>query len=482
MTQRWTPSPRRLLAGLALAALLAGCAAAPAPPTATSAPPPAATAPPASATLAPLPTATGVPTAPSAAPSPTARTASPTPAPAPAAPAVTAPTTRPSFSAEAAFQHVEALAVGIGVRATGTEGETRAATYLDDYLTRLGYTVARQEFPINAFHDDGATLRVDGFDGALQPTTLRFASGGEVSAPLVLVPGTGTAADIARVDVKGRIALIERGGLTFQEKVRNAKAAGAAAVLVYNNAAGALTGTLGAPADLPAAGLTRDEGQRLRALIEQRGSATAVLDVKAHVSRTPSQNVIAARAGLPPNLPVIVIGGHFDSVPAGPGANDNASGTAVALELARVLAGERRAEIRIVGFGAEEIGLIGSRHYVESLSPAERKRILGMVNLDMLAVGQELQIGGTDDLATRAIAIARDLGVTSVSRLGSGSDRFGASDHASFVAAGIPSLFLNRPDDPRYHTAQDQAAHVPLEALRVAGVISLGVIDSLLTR
>jgi hypothetical protein len=131
---------------------------------------------------------------------------------------------------------------------------------------------------------------------------------------------------------------------------------------------------------------------------------------------------------------------------------------------------------------AEEIGLVGSRNYVEKLPDAERRRIVAMINLDMLAVGQELQIGGTDDLATRAIAAARDLGVPRVSRLGNDTARAGASDHASFMAAGIPSLFLNRPDDPSYHTAQDQVGHVRPEALRVAGEISLRVIDELLAR
>ena len=54
--------------------------------------------------------------------------------------------------------------------------------------------------------------------------------------------------------------------------------------------------------------------------------------------------MIAVRPDLPANLPIVVVGGHFDSVPAGPGANDNASGTAVVLEMAQVLAGDRRAD------------------------------------------------------------------------------------------------------------------------------------------
>ena len=101
-----------------------------------------------------------------------------------------------------------------------------------------------------------------------------------------------------------------------------------------------------------------------------------------------------------------------------------------------------------------------------------------MVNLDMLAVGDALLIGGSDDLTTRAIAVAKQLGVQSASRMG--GRRFGGSDHASFGAAGIPTLFINRPDDPR--PPPIRPGLVQPEALRIAGEISLRVIDQVLTR
>ena len=91
-----------------------------------------------------------------------------------------------------------------------------------------------------------------------------------------------------------------------------------------------------------------------------------------------------------------------------------------------------------------------------------------------------LLIGGSDDLTTRAIAVAKQLGVQSASRMGGG--RFGGADHASFGAAGIPTLFINRPDDPRYHRLPKTRPSTSSEALRIAGEISLRVIDQVLTR
>ena len=76
------------------------------------------------------------------------------------------------------------------------------------------------------------------------------------------------------------------------------------------------------------------------------------------------------------------MGGHYDSVPAGPGANDNASGTATALEIASVLAADGELDdVCFVLFGAEEVGLIGSGAFVRSLSPDERSDVQGMPQL-----------------------------------------------------------------------------------------------------
>jgi aminopeptidase YwaD len=165
----------------------------------------------------------------------------------------------------------------------------------------------------------------------------------------------------------------------------------------------------------------------------------------------------------------------MDSVAAGPGANDNGSGTSVVLELARVMANRQTPlTLKFVDFDAEEIGLIGSSYYVSQLSDAERQSIVGMVNLDMVGVGNESKVGGTESLQRLARASASRTGL----ELGSMGEQ-GASDHASFVRAGIPSLFIYRSNDPNYHSPNDRAEYVDPANLQIAGDLALDVITGL---
>ncbi|MGE3910289.1 MAG: M28 family metallopeptidase, partial [Chloroflexota bacterium] len=194
--------------------------------------------------------------------------------------------------------------------------------------------------------------------------------------------------------------------------------------------------------------------------------------VDASIQESTGVNVIATRAGGPQTL---VIGGHIDSVAAGPGANDNASGTAVVLELARVLAQrETQYTLKFIGFDAEEIGLVGSNYYVNQLSEQERRAIRAMINLDMVGVGTESRVGGTASLVDLAQAAGEQSGL----RLGEMGES-GASDHASFIRAGIPALFVYRSNDPNYHSPNDRAEFVDPANLEIAGQLVLDVVDAL---
>ncbi|MBI4505783.1 MAG: Zn-dependent exopeptidase M28, partial [Chloroflexi bacterium] len=206
---------------------------------------------------------------------------------------------------------------------------------------------------------------------------------------------------------------------------------------------------------------------------------TAELLVDAAIVGTTSQNVVGTLPG--PGDRVVVLGGHYDSVSEGPGANDNASGTATVLELARVLAATRSSfAVRAVLFGAEEIGLVGSRAYVASLPPAERARIVAMLNFDMVGVGDRATVSGSTELVGLAVEAAERLGMR-VGGSAGGRGRFG-SDHGSFLEAGVPALFFYRGEDPRYHTADDRAQHVEARHLEAAGRLALALLDRLAAR
>jgi aminopeptidase YwaD len=469
--------------------LLAGCAAGGPIPTPTlpfpTATPPTLPTPrttPTARPIAPLaPTATAVP----AAPTPRAAT-TPTSAPAGMTPGATATIGQPAapatFAGESAYRHVEELSISIGTRAAGSEGEAIAADYISDQLASLGYDVERQRFNITIFQDNGSSLTLLAPPATeprtYQPLAMYYSGAGQVDGPLVLA-GWGAPADFLGGVARNKIALVERGGgLTFQDKARNAKAGGALAVIVFNNATGAMQGSLNEPFDLPVVSVTRQDGMRLTRLVQQQPAVQVQLKVNVATELKPSYNVLATAPNPSGRLPIIVVGAHYDTMAAGPGANNNASGVGIMLELARALAREQRADLRFVAFGAKEVGLVGSKAYVENLSPTERNRIVAMINLDMVGVGTVLALHGTEDLVARAMTIANGLNAGRVTRL-TGA-RTTAGDHVSFMEAGIPTLFLHRPDDPNYQSGQDRAQFVKMDALESAGTVSLRLIEQLI--
>jgi aminopeptidase YwaD len=365
------------------------------------------------------------------------------------------------------------LANEIGSRPAGSEAEQRAANALAAKLQALGYTVQLQSFSVSRFEDRGSTLEVS----AATPSTPSVAAivnsaSGTAQGPLVSVE-LGRTEDLAGRDVRGAIALIARGEITFAEKVRNVAEAGAIGALIYNQEPGSFQGTMADPAAIPAVALSGTEGAQIVQLLQTQ-QLTATLTVDAGRVDSVSQNVVATLPGSRDER--LVLGAHYDSVAEGPGANDNASGTATVLELARVLPTyDLPYTVDVVLFGSEEIGLVGSRHYVESLALEERERIIGMLNFDMVGVGEEPMVGGTAELVAMVTDAAAQAGVE-LGLLGDGLN--GRSDHASFLNAGIPALFFYRSDDPNYHTANDQATYVDGAHLEFAGRLALAVLTS----
>jgi aminopeptidase YwaD len=392
-----------------------------------------------------------------------------------------APAAAPVLSGASALEHVTRLAETIGSRPAGTPAATAAADYIAGRLGEYGYEVERQRFTFPNFVDGQSDL-VAG-EEPVEAGAMFYSASGDVSGPLVFA-GYGRQADLpGRLD--GAVALVERGAqVTFRDKVATVTGAGAAAVVIYNSAPVEFTGTLQVPSDVPVLAISGADGRRLRQRLAA-GPLAARVVVDATVVDRPAENVVARRATTPGGAApapggTVVVGAHFDSVPAGPGANDNASGTGLLLELARVLAADPGAvpglDVVFVAFDAEEVGLLGSVHYVASLPPEVRARVRAMLNFDMVGVGDAPRIGGDPGLVRIASEVARGRGV-SLSPLPEELGR--ASDHASFVAAGIPGVFFNVTDDPNYHTAGDVVAHVSPERLQQMGEIGVGVLERL---
>lgn len=183
----------------------------------------------------------------------------------------------------------------------------------------------------------------------------------------------------------GGIALIRRGNCTFNDKVRNAVMAGADGALIYNDGEGPdRVGPFGGRIDnqtIPCFALSYGAGM----LFKQQG-AEATMEESTESYKVTTFNVLAETPTGDSNN-VVTVGTHLDSVPAGPGINDNGSGSSTNLEMAiavHALGSPFKNKIRFAWWGAEEIGLLGSKYYVSQLSEAELGTIALNLDFDML--------------------------------------------------------------------------------------------------
>lgn len=369
-----------------------------------------------------------------------------------------------------------------GHRAAGSPGWDASVDHVVDELESAGYDVELQPFEFTYTETLRQELRqLSPTERDLEHTILTYSPSGEavaeLAAPAEELGCTEAAYDGA--DLTDKIAIVSRGSCSFAEKSLAAAAVGAEAVLIYNNAAGAVNGTLGAPHDgyVATVGITRSLGQELLAQMEQ-GVVTVDLDLEQLVEQRTTHNILAeTRTGRDDN--VIMVGAHLDGVPAGPGMHDNASGSAVTLEVARQLAKVNKVNNRVkfAFWGAEEIGLLGSAHYVAELSPAEREDIAMYINLDMVGpLDHQNTLGvlqGTFSLGAEQVLIDQ---LTADGHPTGPAGNGNNSDYAPFVAAGIPATGLLSYYDSNYHTIDDDLDNVsPTSLLHSARAVAAAV-------
>jgi hypothetical protein len=190
-----------------------------------------------------------------------------------------------------------------------------------------------------------------------------------------------------------------------------------------------------------------------------------------------SVNVVATPPGFDPRRPHLVVGAHLDTVPQAPGAEDNASGVGVLLATARAVEERRtRLPVVLVAFGAEEPRgptdadhHYGSRAYVASLGPAERRAVRGMLSLDRVGVGGVVPVCTAGDDAARAEALR----AAERARVPTLACENRSSDHWSFVRAGLPGVRIGSTPYAAYHSAGDVPAVVQPAQLRRVGRLVL---------
>ncbi|MFH8369268.1 M28 family metallopeptidase [Streptomyces sp. NPDC018031] len=348
-----------------------------------------------------------------------------------------------------------------GHRAAGSPGHDASAAYVYRLLKKAGYRVSYDPFEFVYTETLAEKLSV------VSPTPrevsvkamtyTRSTPVGGLKAAVAAVPVDGTtgceASDYASGTFTGKIALIKRGGCAFAEKQAAAADAGAAAAIVYNNVPGALSGTIGDPTAgrIPTGGVSQTDGEALVAEAG-RGEVTVNLEVREFQEKRVTNNVIAETRGGDP-AQTVMLGAHLDSVSAGPGINDNGSGSAGLLEVALELAETHKKpahKIRFAWWSAEELGLLGSKAYVAELSEAQRKQIPLYLNFDMIAspnFGQFVYDGDNSDGVGEPAGPEGSAQLEKqindfLDRRGAaheGTDFTGRSDYGPFIAVGIPS-------------------------------------------
>ncbi|HEY2063465.1 MAG TPA: M28 family metallopeptidase [Amycolatopsis sp.] len=339
-----------------------------------------------------------------------------------------------------------------GTRAASTEGHKKSAEYIAGKLEAAGYTVTRQEFPFTYNETLAEKLVVAG--AGVPVTAMEYSPStpvGGVTATLAVIPADATpgceAADYG--DVTGKIALVSRGSCPFAQKQQAAAGAGAIGVIVANNEPGPLNGTLGDPAGarIPTGGVSQADGQALAA----KDGASVTLELRTFQEARTSYNVIAeTKTGRKDN--VVMLGSHLDSVPAGPGINDNGTGSAALLETALQLGGKPKVNnaVRFGFWSAEEFGLVGSTYYVDSLSFEQQLDIALYLNFDMIGspnagyfaydgdnsdgVGSGPGPYGSGQIEKTFVDYLASRGVSA-----EGTDFTGRSDYGEFIAVGIPA-------------------------------------------
>lgn len=368
------------------------------------------------------------------------------------------------FEPDRAFAHIDYLSNTIGPRVGGTDGEREAAEYIAQQFTAYGYDTSIQSFSFQGFIDRGSSLTLtDGTAPAVR--ALHLSGAGKITAPLVAA-GIGRPEEFP-ADTTGSIAVVIRGTLEFGEKVANAERAGAAGVIIVNNEPGEFRGSLPSPSSIPAVSIGQADGRALSSM----AGATATLSVDTFNGRIDSANVIARPAG---GDCKVLAGGHYDSVPHGPGAHDNASGIAVVLELARILAPVASEGACFAAFGSEELGLEGSTAFVAAMTGEERETLRVMLNFDMVGIGTTWTLIGTDELIQQGLAFADESHIPAIA----GTEPPGTgSDHATFFNAGFPVLFFFAGLDPNYHTPNDLIGFIAKDKLGEAGAMGRAAIE-----
>lgn len=378
-----------------------------------------------------------------------------------------------------ALEQIENLC-RFGDRFVGTEGDYQARDYIIDQFQALGLEVRLTEIEAPSFREleparlelPQAGIELEGLSPYLGPPT----PPGGIEAEIVGI-GQGEEEDLARVEVGGKLGLMREQGLGYLKFwlgtiAERAAAHGALGLIVihpmpwpYRNSMEAGNSQVSrrfCDTQLPAICLSAVQGAELMYQLG-RGQTQARLLVNTVIEDKKSAVVSGIKKGEGPGDERVAVLAHRDTaVP--PGANDNTSGTACMLELARVLAPRRSAlGFEFISTTAEDGATLGAYLYCQEHKDELQKNLKALIDIDMVSVGGQIKqvekglwpdsdpIYATGWLMDLVDQVAEELGYY----FGRMEASWGVAESARFLEIGVPSTWFWAPDDPYYHSTQD---------------------------
>jgi Iap family predicted aminopeptidase len=398
-------------------------------------------------------------------------------------------------------RYLNRLSDEIGHRLTGTPNGEKAEKEVLTWLKELGLeNVHLEPFQMPAQWSRGTALvrLISPTNRALTAASYTWTPGtkkGGVEGPIVDA-GTGSVKEINAVgnNLKGAIVLASPSGVTLDEiignfyrtpeMVREVAEAGAQAVLIASDKERTLLYTApvsfnGEVSPLPALSLAREDVDLLRRLLNSGKDVRVKLTVENTLGPAfEAHNVVGEIRGSEKPEEVIILGAHLDSNDLGPGALDDAAGSAALLETARAIKSlglKPRRTIRFIFFMGEEEGMLGSTAYVKQ-HLQEMDQVVAVLIMD-IGAGKPLgwfSMGRTDldDQIQELMKPLNNLGVTQIVHAA-----FAATDNAAFMAAGVPNLVMLQDDAPYFpvhHTAADTPDKADLRDF-ASSVVTLAV-------
>jgi aminopeptidase YwaD len=377
------------------------------------------------------------------------------------------------WTSDVVYQSLKQLCDDIGHRFGGSDSEHNGAIWLEQKMREYGLqNVHREEFAMYSWERGECFLAMtEPVERSFSAIAMPYTGSVNIEGDLIDV-GEGETADFERLgdSIRGKIVLTDaetnRPGQTKShrtDKYRRAVEYGATAAIFINQNPGLLhiTGALYGrnpggdtvedhTAAIPGIGVSWEAGNTIRRMAE-RGSPKMRLRTKNAVYRSTSSNVVGDIPGGEKPDEIIVFGGHYDGHDIAPGATDDTAGTLTGLEAGRALApfaGQLKRTIRIVCFGCEEIGLLGSWNHCDQYSkPDSSETLKFMVNLDGAGRGkggleQVIVTGDEDEL----INYFESLGDEITYNFPVTSGLSAHSDHFPYFLAGHPSATLRSQD------------------------------------